>query len=72
MNATERERWTYITILGLWPDHGHKIQGFFSISKKFLIDEIPLCRILKFWEFGWTEKWATGADVHESQIQDNF
>jgi hypothetical protein len=52
--------------LGLWPDYGRRPMkrsgsklgtlGIFSISMKFLIEEVPACPILKIWDFGRIEE----------------
>jgi hypothetical protein len=75
------ERCLYLNfgnLAGSWPlkpmeRRGLKLEstGFFNISMEFLIDRVPSCRILEFWVFGRIRQWATGADDHMSQIQNN-
>jgi hypothetical protein len=52
---------TYSKILGLWLDYGRSGSklgplGIFTISMKFLIEEVPSCPILKIWDFGRIEE----------------
>jgi hypothetical protein len=53
--------WNFGTLAGSWPlkpmvlvRTGSKLgsMGFFNVSMKFLIDRVPSCRILQFWDFG--------------------
>ena len=70
---------TYSKKLGLWPDYGRRPMersgsklgplGIFTISMKFLIEEVPSCPILEIWDFGRIEEQATGATCHDIQAQ---
>ena len=52
----------YVGILGLWPDYGRGpmersgsklgFLGYSTIVMKFLIDRVPSCPMLEFWDFG--------------------